>query len=177
MTVSMSMNLPPVLHDSGVWRDYADRMREWARNLADRARAWGHLEPAGHATGARHPGRGGNRAGLRPRLPPRRCLRPRPSPVVIAPTPGAGENHEIKLRILRADADVVVPVAAIASRYVVAQATCTARPRRDHRAARQEIDGVRVNGERTTWTIEAGKLGNEKLIVITVKCGARPTCC
>jgi len=29
------------------------------------------------------------------------------------------------------------------------------------------IEGVKVNGERTTWTIEAGKVGNEKPIVIT----------
>ena len=26
----------------------------------------------------------------------------------------------------------------------------------------REIDGIKVNGERTTWTIEAGKIGNEK---------------
>ncbi len=31
----------------------------------------------------------------------------------------------------------------------------------------KDMDGLRVNGERTTWTIEAGKLGNEKPIVIT----------
>lgn len=31
----------------------------------------------------------------------------------------------------------------------------------------KEIDGVKVNGERTTWTIEAGKIGNEKPIVIS----------
>lgn len=31
--------------------------------------------------------------------------------------------------------------------------------------APKEIDGVKVNGERTTWTIEAGKIGNEKPIV------------
>jgi hypothetical protein len=31
----------------------------------------------------------------------------------------------------------------------------------------REIDGVKVNGERTTWTIEAGKIGNEKPIVST----------
>lgn len=29
----------------------------------------------------------------------------------------------------------------------------------------KEIEGVKVNGERTTWTIEAGKIGNEKPIV------------
>ncbi len=29
----------------------------------------------------------------------------------------------------------------------------------------KEIDGVKVHGERTTWTIEAGKIGNEKPIV------------
>jgi hypothetical protein len=31
----------------------------------------------------------------------------------------------------------------------------------------KDIEGVRANGERTTWTIEAGKLGNEKPIQIT----------
>lgn len=33
--------------------------------------------------------------------------------------------------------------------------------------APKEIDGVKVTGERTTWTIEAGKIGNEKPIVIS----------
>ena len=31
----------------------------------------------------------------------------------------------------------------------------------------KEIEGVKVTGERTSWTIEAGKIGNEKPIVIT----------
>lgn len=31
--------------------------------------------------------------------------------------------------------------------------------------APKEIDGVKVTGERTTWTIEAGKIGNERAIV------------
>lgn len=31
--------------------------------------------------------------------------------------------------------------------------------------APKEIDGLKVTGERTTWTIEAGKIGNEKPIV------------
>jgi hypothetical protein len=31
----------------------------------------------------------------------------------------------------------------------------------------KEIEGVRVDGERTTWTIEAGRMGNEEPIVIT----------
>ena len=29
----------------------------------------------------------------------------------------------------------------------------------------KDIEGVRANGERTTWTIEAGKIGNDKPIV------------
>ena len=33
--------------------------------------------------------------------------------------------------------------------------------------APKEINGLKVNGERTTWTIEAGKIGNEKPIVIS----------
>ncbi|MBV8035945.1 hypothetical protein [Roseateles sp.] len=31
----------------------------------------------------------------------------------------------------------------------------------------REIEGLKVNGERTTWTIEAGRIGNEKPIVST----------
>jgi len=31
----------------------------------------------------------------------------------------------------------------------------------------KDMEGLRVTGERTTWTIEAGKIGNEKPIVIT----------
>ena len=31
----------------------------------------------------------------------------------------------------------------------------------------REVDGLKLNGERTTWTIEAGKIGNEKPIVIS----------
>jgi hypothetical protein len=31
----------------------------------------------------------------------------------------------------------------------------------------RDIEGVRANGERTTWTIEAGKIGNDKPILIT----------
>jgi len=31
----------------------------------------------------------------------------------------------------------------------------------------KEIEGVKVTGERSTWTIEAGKIGNEKPILIT----------
>lgn len=38
--------------------------------------------------------------------------------------------------------------------------TTTALPPKD-------IDGLKVNGERTTWTIEAGRVGNEKPIVIS----------
>ena len=31
----------------------------------------------------------------------------------------------------------------------------------------KDIEGVKANGERTTWTIEAGRIGNEKAIVQT----------
>jgi hypothetical protein len=31
----------------------------------------------------------------------------------------------------------------------------------------KDIEGVRANGERTAWVIEAGKIGNEKPIQIT----------
>ena len=31
----------------------------------------------------------------------------------------------------------------------------------------KEMEGVRVNGEKTTWTVEAGKIGNERAIIST----------
>jgi len=31
----------------------------------------------------------------------------------------------------------------------------------------KDIEGLKANGERTTWTIEAGRIGNEKPIQIT----------
>lgn len=167
MTVSMSMNLPPVLHDSGVWRDYADRMREWARNLADRARAGGTWNPPAMPPVPGTPGAAGT-APAAP-TPPAAPMPPAPpSPVVIAPTPGAGENHEIKLRILRADADAVAPLPPLPPGMSSRAGHLAPRgPGVTTALPAKEIDGVRVNGERTTWTIEAGKLGNEKPIVIT----------
>ncbi|WIT13560.1 hypothetical protein PFX98_08070 [Paucibacter sediminis] len=38
----------------------------------------------------------------------------------------------------------------------------------------KEIEGLRVNGERSSWTIAAGKLGNEKPIVITREVWSSP---
>ena len=40
-------------------------------------------------------------------------------------------------------------------------------PASDHGLAAQGDRGRQVNGERTTWTLEAGKIGNERPIVTT----------
>jgi hypothetical protein len=153
------------LLDSSAWHDYAERMREWARGLAERAR-----NAKGGATSSAPPV---------PQTPP--------VPAVVPPAPGEAElvvlarqarevaedaRREAEVQVLRLHnlppGAAPLPPPAPTPPAV----SWTAR----HFAPRgegvlsslggREIDGVRVNGERTTWTIEAGKVGNEKPILI-----------
>lgn len=153
--VSMQLSLPAELHDSNAWREHAERLREWARGVAERAR-------------------GGSAAGMPPLPPlppaPASAAAPAapgaPAAVVIAPQAGQAGERQIQMRILRSEADGAAPplpagftmrTNSLAPR---GQGVTTALPAR-------EIEGLKVNGERTTWTIEAGRMGNEKPIVIT----------
>lgn len=142
--------------ESAAWRDYGERMREWARGLAERVR------PAGSGGGATAP------------VPPTPPTPPvPPTPVIIHAEPGAprAERH-VEVEILRLPrgaeagdaADRPLPPPAVQWRSQVlaprGAGTVTPLPARD-------IEGVRANGERTTWVIEAGKVDNEKPIQIT----------
>ncbi|MBP6898828.1 MAG: hypothetical protein KBC73_02005 [Burkholderiaceae bacterium] len=139
--------------DAAAWRDYADRMRDWARQMADRVRSSTPL-PA----------------------PPAPVAPPAPSTgaAVAPPAPAApvllhgGETvrSDVQVRVLRHDAaagEAPLPpglslrAAGLAPR---GPGVTTALPAKD-------IDGLRVDGERTTWTIEAGRIGNDKPIVIS----------
>ncbi len=106
-----------------------------------------------------------------PPLPPAAAMAPDPSApqaVVIAPQSGAAPSHEIRLRILRSNAEAMAALPALPpglsqrahSLAPRGPAVITALPQR-------EIEGLRAEGERSRWTIEAGQLGNEKPIVIT----------
>lgn len=142
--------------DAAAWRDYADRMRDWARQMADRVRS-STTPPAPPAPPA--PANGA----VAPTAPV--------APVLLHSelrTVNAGEaaQPDVQVRVLRHDAgagEAPLPpglslrAAGLAPR---GPGVTTALPAKD-------IDGLRVDGERTTWTIAAGHIGNEKPIVIS----------
>ena len=167
--------------DSAAWRDYADRMREWARGLSERMRS----QPPG----------AGMPAPPMPATPAVPAVPPTmPSPpggavswsaarpvVIVAGDPAqqlAGGERHVDVQVLRppgrdgewAHALPQPPDAPAALPPPLAHRLPGLAPRGPGVSSplgSQSIEGLRVDGERTTWTIEAGRLGNEKPIVIT----------
>jgi len=133
--------------DAAALREFAQRMREWAHATADRARA------AGAATSPVSP------------VPPTP-----PAPVLLAPSEGGPHEMEVKVLRLRggpegaAPAEWAVPPPAVQWRAqsLAPRGAGTLSP-----LGSKDIEGLRANGERTSWVIEAGKVGNEKPIQIT----------
>lgn len=130
-------------------REHLDRLGEQARAAAETAR-----------TQARQAGR--TAAPPAPPVPPM----PPAAPVVITRPAGPGEvGRQIEFQVLRLDGDGAPPQPPMihwqAQRFAPRGAGVLSA------LGSKEIDGVRVNGERESWTIEAGKVGNEKPIVIT----------
>jgi hypothetical protein len=154
------------------WREQSERWRDWALEVARRAResataGESRVRVLRPATGGAEPGvvvesevRVRNPAGPDERhrevrvirlndlpalsstapLPPAPPLPPLPTLSLLAAAPGLGFN--------------------LGHFEPRGAAVKTALPAK-------EIEGVKVDGERSSWTIEAGKLGNEKPIVIT----------
>lgn len=171
--------------DGAAWRDYADRMREWARAFSERMRtvprgAGGPEVPAAPPMPA-HP--------QAPAMPPSGSVpgsNARPVVIVsgdpaqqLATAGGSphGTRH-IDVQVLRAspregDGPVGMPPMPDPMPLlppVLAHRLPAFAPRGPGvltPLGSQSIEGLRVNGERTTWTIEPGRLGNEKPIVIT----------
>jgi hypothetical protein len=158
-------------------REQAERWREWAKEIAEQARRGVMGEPA-------QPGQPGQPGQLRVE---RRVVRPGGEPGVVIESdtvtpaaPGAsGVETRRDVRVLRlsdlprmqAPMPPMPPLpptpplplgdlGGLANLLPRGQAVTTALPPK-------EIDGVKVNGERTTWTLEAGKIGNERPIVST----------
>ncbi len=169
--------------DSAAWREYADKMRDWAKNFRDQTKKDGSATPPA------------------PPAPPS----PPAVPVVItledhdtpeATTAGGKAPKHMRVQVIRIENDNLVtgtttvpavpptppvpgvpPVPAVPPVSVIAPLppgvaawTHFGAPRGPgvtSSLGSKEIEGVKANGERTTWTIEAGKLGNEKPIVIT----------
>ena len=166
--------------DSAAWQVYADQMREWAQKVKAQVRDRAAADVAPPAM----PGTPPVPPAVAP-LPPQP-----PAPVVLSQsdkttTDAQGREHrEVRVEVLRVDAPRAVPpippVPAMhgqlaplppvqAPQAVLARAMVFAPrgPGAQSALGSKEIEGVKVNGERTTWTIEAGKVGNEKPIVIT----------
>jgi hypothetical protein len=153
--------------DSGAWRDYAERMREWARGMADRARGREGVAPVAPV----------------PPSPPSPAMAPTPPAPPTPPQPvvitriervNGGGEREAEVRLLRPEAGAPLPPLPEGEMMALPPAVQwraqTLAPRGAGTVSplpAKDIDGVRVNGERTTWVIEAGKLGNERPIQIT----------
>ncbi len=148
--------------DTTAIRENAERLRELARSAAERATRGLGMPSAAPASPA-------------PPTPPRPPMPPLPPmppmPVIISgpdDANGAGPGrHEVRVMRLNRDGESsewVMPPAAVQWRAQnwAPRGSGSVTP-----LGGKEVEGVRANGERTSWTIEAGKVGNEKPILIT----------
>lgn len=157
--------------DSSAWREYAERMREWAQKVREQLRHNGEPDEAV------------------PPVPPVPPVLPPvpPAPVVITKSDSRdgrdGQLHR-EVQVLRVDRASSATSAPELPLLPSMQAPPAVQLRAMHLAPRgpgavtplgsREIDGIKVNGERTSWTIAAGKVGNEKPIVITREVWSSP---
>jgi hypothetical protein len=140
-------------------KEFAERMREWSRGVG---RETGQTAPTPPV----------------PPVPPVPSAAPN-APVVISEhhvrdAQGRDTVHT-QLQVLRLEADAAgmiklpelstMPMPPAVSWR--AQTFAPRGPGITTSLGSKDIEGVRANGERTSWTIEAGKVGNEKPIVIT----------
>jgi hypothetical protein len=154
------------------WRAFADKAREQARVMADQAR---EQVKAAQQARARAP-----QAPVTPATPQPAQPAQMPQPVLIA-RPGdatSADARPIELQVLRLNhpQPLLPPVApgalmspmppAPAAVHWQAQRVAPRGPGVLSSLGSKDVEGVRANGERTTWTIEAGKIGNEKPIQI-----------
>lgn len=152
--------------DSVAWREYGERMRDWARDLSGRVRH----EVVG-VTAAPAPV-----APPAPPAPPALVVpESSPSPVYVTRNETVspdGKRREVEVHVIRrGDGDAALtPLPNMAPPAEVMLRAERMAPRGAGVVSAlpaKELEGVKVNGERTTWTIEAGKIGNEKAIVQT----------
>jgi hypothetical protein len=163
--------------DGAAWREYGERMRDWARSFRERLVA----QPAVPPLAATPPV---------PPVPPDGPMTwSGAQPVVIvsgeparrlAQTTEAQAVRPGELQVLRIDVQRDDRLAALPPVPPMPELPPMPAPlmqRLPGFAPRgpgvltplgsKEVEGLRVDGERTTWTIEPGRMGNEKPIVIT----------
>jgi len=147
------------------WRAYTERMRDWARDFAERTR-----DLTERALPARPPASGALPALPAPPAPPALPARPEhPAPVVILRAEGTGPGGNVGfVRLQRNDGTAVgdLPQPPLAVQWR-AQMLAPRGLGSTSPLGSRDFDGVPAHGERTTWVIEAGKIGNERPIQIT----------
>jgi len=152
--------------DQSLWRDYAEQMRQWAREVARSMRDSHRLPAPPQPPAVPVPP-----APATPAAPAVAPTPPSPPPAPVVIHRGDGERE---VRVLRLPGDAT-PWPALPGLGALpmppgvswrAQALAPRGPGVVTPLPAKEIEGVRANGERTTWTIEAGKLGNERPIQI-----------
>lgn len=158
---------------SPVWRDYAERMREWAREMSRVVR-----EPGGETARLPPPPPPVVSRAVPPPAPPALPVPPAPAPLpapAALPLPppavaplfierGAGAHQ---LRIMRVEPGQAMPAPPpLPGLSWRAHSLAPRGPGVVTPLPPKEIEGLRAHGERTTWTIEAGRIGNERPIEI-----------
>lgn len=158
--------------DAGAMREFAERMREWARQMADRARgaAEGGSWPTMPAppTPPTSPTPPTPPTPATPAVPGTAPAAASPAPVLISRSADGAPQTEVRVIRLPAGSqpggDWAVPPPPVQWRaqHLAPRGAGAVTP-----LPAREIEGQRAHGERTTWVIEAGRLGNEKPIEIT----------
>ncbi|HEU0201914.1 MAG TPA: hypothetical protein VFR86_15970 [Burkholderiaceae bacterium] len=136
--------------DHPAWRELAARLREWGRELGE----WGR-ELSERLRGRRE--------GRWPQRTERTGFPTPPAPPAAASFGPDTAPHLTRLEpAFMHDLPLLPPGAGWHAHLSAPRGpgVVTALPA-------QEIEGIAVNGERTTWTVEAAKLGNERPIIIT----------
>lgn len=140
-------------------RDYNDKMREYGRKMRDWAREnFGHGDAAQRVEAPKPP--------AAPAAPTTVRIA---TPVVIAPGEGSQEVRVIRVETPPNPLGPLSPMSplppAVAMR--VEPLILNGQDTQPNNLPPKEIDGLKVTGGRTTRTIPAGKIGNEKPIVIS----------
>ncbi|ANH69791.1 hypothetical protein [Mitsuaria sp. 7] len=137
-------------------RDYNDKMREYGRKMRDWAREnFGHGETAQRAEAPKPPAPPAAPAAVRIA-----------TPVVISPGEGGQQTRVIRVETPLGPLAPMPPLpAAVAMR--IEPLILTGQDEQLNNLPPKEIDGLKVTGGRATRTIPAGKIGNEKPIVIS----------
>ena len=150
-------------------RDYNDKMREYGRRMRDWAReSFGPGETAQRVEAPKPPA-----APAAPAAPTVQVHTRIATPVVIAPGDSSQEVRVIRVETPPGSLGPLAPMSplppAVAMRIepMILNGQLNGQDAQPDNLPPKEIDGLKVTGSRATRTIPAGKVGNEKPIVIS----------